>query len=191
MWLVFQSAIAVVISLISLARKVAGTGSVWSKLDDTKAAATDLVYGSCAEQTVPGAGTSEDQRELAQVESAGRPANTVGVFSDAAVEPAAPPSISGDTNSGSGFIRPQFWQDSHYCWVVLWKNHWFHVRQNIFFGHRIPVAQTDALASRPRFDGRFRARCDECGKEYLYRPSEVRRYEQELPEPFTPHPLFR
>src|SRR5947207_1812117 len=29
------------------------------------------------------------------------------------------------------------WEDSRYCWVVICKNHWFHVRQNIFFGHRI------------------------------------------------------
>lgn len=43
----------------------------------------------------------------------------------------------------------------------------------------------------PDLDGPFRVRCDECGKEYLYKSSDVRRYEQELPESFTPHPLFR
>ncbi len=31
----------------------------------------------------------------------------------------------------------------------------------------------------------------ECGKEYLYKPLDVRRNEQHLPESFTPHPLFR
>lgn len=83
------------------------------------------------------------------------------------------------------------WEDSHYCWVVLCKNHWFHIRENLFFAHRIPLAETDAITPRPAIDQRFRFKCDSCGKEYLYKPSEVRRCEQELPESFTPHPLFR
>ncbi|PYT30112.1 MAG: hypothetical protein DMG57_09235 [Acidobacteria bacterium] len=83
------------------------------------------------------------------------------------------------------------WEDSRYCWVVICKNHWFHVRQNIFFGHRIPLAETDAVATLPALEGPFVVRCDECGKEYHYKPSDVRRYEQDLPESFTPHPLFR
>ena len=32
--------------------------------------------------------------------------------------------------------------------------------------------------------------CDECKKEYFYKPSEVMRLELEPPESFTPHPLF-
>ena len=83
------------------------------------------------------------------------------------------------------------WEDNHYCWVVLCKNHWFHLRQNIFFGHRIPLGEADAVTPLPALDDRFAVRCDDCGKEYLYKPSEVRRFEQELPESFTPHPLFR
>ena len=83
------------------------------------------------------------------------------------------------------------WVDSHYCWVVLCKNHWFHLRQNLFFRHRIPLAETDPLAPRPSLDGPFRVRCDDCRKEYLYKPSAVLRFEQELPDSFTPHPLFR
>ena len=83
------------------------------------------------------------------------------------------------------------WEDRGYFWVVLCKNHWFHLRQNLFFRHRIPLGETDAVTSRPAIDERFRVRCDECGKEYTYKPSEVRRFEQEVPEPFTPHPLFR
>jgi hypothetical protein len=82
------------------------------------------------------------------------------------------------------------WEDSRYCWVVHCKNHWFHLRQNLFFRHRIPLGETDAVAPRPAIDQRFRARCDECGKEYLYKPSEVLRFEQEPPPSFTPHPLF-
>ena len=83
------------------------------------------------------------------------------------------------------------WEDSSYCWVVLCKNHWFHLRQSLFASHRIPLAETDALAVLPPIKEHFRVRCDKCGKEYLYKLSDVRRYEQELPDPFMPHPLFR
>jgi len=83
------------------------------------------------------------------------------------------------------------WVDSHYCWVVLCKNHWFHLRQNLFFRHRIPLAETDPVSPRPSLEGRFRVQCDDCRKEYFYQPSEVLKYEQELSDSFTPHPLFR
>jgi len=46
------------------------------------------------------------------------------------------------------------------------------------------------LAS-PAIDGTFHVRCDECSEEYEYRPEEILRVEQSLPESFTPHPLFR
>ena len=82
------------------------------------------------------------------------------------------------------------WEDNSYFWVVLCKNHWFHVRRNIFFRHRIPLAQTDAITPRPPVDGPFRVRCDECGKEYSYTASQVLRVELEPPDSFTPHPLF-
>jgi hypothetical protein len=83
------------------------------------------------------------------------------------------------------------WEDSRYCWVVFCKNHWFHFRQALFSSQRIPLGETDAVMPPPALSGRFRVRCDVCGKQYFYRPSEVRKYEQELPEPFAPHPLFR
>jgi hypothetical protein len=84
------------------------------------------------------------------------------------------------------------WEDSRYFWVVRCKNHWFHLRQNVFFRHRIPLGETDAVMPRPAIDQRFRVRCDDCGKEYLYKPSEVLRSElKEVPDSFTPHPLFR
>jgi hypothetical protein len=83
------------------------------------------------------------------------------------------------------------WQDSNYCWVVVCKNHWFHRRRNLFHGHRIPLGETDAIMSRPAIQGRFSVRCDDCNKEYFYRPSDVVRYEQELSESFVAHPLFR
>lgn len=83
------------------------------------------------------------------------------------------------------------WENSDYCWVVLCKNSWFHLRRNLFSSHRIPLAETDAVTPLPALSGSFSVRCDECGKEYFYKPSDVRRYEQQLPESFVPHPLFR
>lgn len=83
------------------------------------------------------------------------------------------------------------WEDNRYFWVVFCKNYWFHLRQNIMVRHRILLAETDAVSPRPPIDQRFMVRCDLCGKEYLYKPSEVRRCEQqEVPESFSPHPLF-
>lgn len=83
------------------------------------------------------------------------------------------------------------WEDVQYCWVVLCKNYFYHVRQNLFHRHRIPLGITDAISTRPVINTRFGVRCDDCGKLYLYESSEVVRYEQEPPEPFQPHPLFR
>ena len=80
---------------------------------------------------------------------------------------------------------------ANYCWVVLCKNHWFHIRQNLFFRHRIPLAETDAVATLPPLVKPFTVRCDECRKTYMYKPKEVRRVELGLPERFKPHPLFQ
>ena len=83
------------------------------------------------------------------------------------------------------------WEDSHYCWVVMCKNHWFHIRQNLFFGHKIPLGEADPYASPPALASSFSVRCDECHKEYRYKPSDLLRFEQELPVSFVPHPLFQ
>lgn len=82
------------------------------------------------------------------------------------------------------------WEDSQYVWVVICRNTWFHRRRNLWFGHKIPLGETDAFAPLP-VRGRFTVRCDECGKECQYKPEDVLRAEQELPESFTPHALFR
>lgn len=82
-------------------------------------------------------------------------------------------------------------EGSNYCWVVACKNLWFHFWQNSFTNHRIPLGETDAMKPLPALNGRFSVQCDECGKKSLYSPSDVRRYKRELPESFTPHPLFR
>src|SRR5215472_11494647 len=85
----------------------------------------------------------------------------------------------------------EMWVDSNYCWVVVCKNHGFHGRGNFFSAHRIPLGETDAVMPRPRINKPFRVRCDECGKEYTYQPSDVLKYEMEVPPSFTVHPLFR
>lgn len=78
-----------------------------------------------------------------------------------------------------------------YYWVVICKNNKFHRHQNLFSGHRILLGETDAFMPQPALDGTLPIRCDECGKEYDYRPADVLRCELELPPIFAPHPLFR
>jgi hypothetical protein len=39
--------------------------------------------------------------------------------------------------------------DSQYAWVVFCKNHKFHKRQNLFFGHKIPLGEADAFLPPP------------------------------------------
>ena len=79
---------------------------------------------------------------------------------------------------------------TEYFWVVLCKNKRFHKHQNLFFGHPIPLAETDAIDSPPPLNERFRVRCNDCGEEYTYEPKEVLRSEIQPPDAFTPHPLF-
>jgi len=83
------------------------------------------------------------------------------------------------------------WEDSNYCWVVLCKNHMFHLMKNFLFKHRIPLGFSDAYMSVPHLNGPFSVKCDVCGAMYSYEPSEVLRVEQDLPDSFKPHPLFR
>jgi hypothetical protein len=83
------------------------------------------------------------------------------------------------------------WQDTNYCWVVICKNNWFHKRVNLFFRHKIPLGETDVYAPPPDLKGNFTVRCDECHKEYLYKPSDVLRHDQVLPASFSRHPLFQ
>lgn len=80
--------------------------------------------------------------------------------------------------------------DSQYVWVVLCKNHKFHKHQNLFFEHKIPLGETDAIQPPPDLNGGLNVRCDDCGQEYTYKPKDLLKIELELPESFTPHPLF-
>lgn len=80
--------------------------------------------------------------------------------------------------------------DTEYFWVVLCKNHRFHKQQNLFFAHKIPLAETNAFLPPPALDSALNVRCDQCGEEYSYQPKELVRMELEVPLSFTPHPLF-
>jgi hypothetical protein len=80
--------------------------------------------------------------------------------------------------------------ESQYVWAVVCKNQKFHKRQNLFFGHKIPLGETDAFMSPPDWDGRLHISCDDCGQENAYEPKDLVRIELQLPESFAPHPLF-
>ncbi|HYY72894.1 MAG TPA: protein kinase [Candidatus Bathyarchaeia archaeon] len=105
------------------------------------------------------------------------------------IQVAAPPVVESDEKKTAP--PKELWVDSNYCWVVVCRNNWFHRRPNIFNVHRIPLGQTDAVMPRPEIDKPFVARCDECGKKYTYAPSDVLKYEMEVPASFVAHPLFR
>jgi hypothetical protein len=110
------------------------------------------------------------------------------------IESTEPSIVNGASNSEISLQQKPphtAWEDSSYCWVVVCKNHWFHRRPNIFHVHRIPLGETDAVTPRPKIGRPFLVRCDDCRTQYAYKPSEVLRYEQEVPESFAPHPLFR
>jgi hypothetical protein len=80
--------------------------------------------------------------------------------------------------------------DGQYFWVVLCKNHKFHKRENLFFEHKIPLGETDAIQPPPVVNGGLSVRCDDCGHEYTYQSKDLLRIELDVPEPFKPHPLF-
>ena len=79
---------------------------------------------------------------------------------------------------------------SDYVWVVICKNHNYHKKQNLFFGHKISLGETDALHPAPALPGAITVNCDDCGHQNTYKPSELMRLQLELPESFQPHPEF-
>ena len=84
----------------------------------------------------------------------------------------------------------ELWANADYYWIVLCKNKRFHHHSNRNYSHRIPLGRTDTVLPKP-VSQPFKARCTSCGKEYVYAPSEVLRWEMEAPQSFEPHPLFR
>lgn len=92
--------------------------------------------------------------------------------------------------AGCFFPEESLTYNTEYFWVVLCKNRRYHKRQNLFFGHKIPLAETDAVLPPPALNERLKIRCDDCGEEYSYEPKDLLRAELEAPASFTPHPLF-
>jgi hypothetical protein len=169
--------------------------SARKELDDRKtAASSDRTVSSIGTaHALPGAGGLQDQktsREEKTVPNTGGPLSGADARGGTGIEVAVPPAVSIGADRRKS-ERKGMWVDSHYCWVVLCKNHWFHLQQNLFFRHRIPLAETDPVTPLPTLEGRIRVRCDDCHKEYFYKPSEVLKSELELPASYTPHPLLR
>jgi hypothetical protein len=180
---------------ILFALKTAHSTPPLTGLGEAKTAAASAgraVSSSGNGQALPGAvqdqKTSREEKTVAP--KTGGPLSDADAGGGTSIEATALPAVSTDTNREKP-VRKEMWVDSHYCWVVLCKNHWFHLRQNLFFRHRIPLAETDPVAPRPVLEGRFRVRCDDCHKEYFYKRTDVLKFEQELPDSFSPHPLFR
>jgi hypothetical protein len=200
MRLVFLSAAGItIVVLLFFAFKAALRAALWKEFEKTETAPADTVQvskGSRTEQALPDAKAVPHQKASGEGQSVGVLANTrapsssAGARDNAGIAAAPPPVASGKTSRETP-VQKEMWADSHYVWVVLCKNHWAHLRVNLFYRHRIPLAETDPVDPRPVLNGPFRVRCDSCRKEYFYKPSEVLRFEQELPDNFTPHPLFR
>jgi hypothetical protein len=199
MRLVFLSAAGItIVVLLFFAFKAALRAALWKEFEETESApaGTGQASRTSTERTLPGANAVQDQKAPREAERVGVLPKSGGLSSGTAARDnagiaAAPPPVASGKTSRETRVQKEMWADSHYVWVVLCKNHWGHLRVNLFYRHRIPLAETDPVDPRPVLNGPFRVRCDECGKEYLYKPSEVLRFEQELPENFTPHPLFR
>ena len=83
------------------------------------------------------------------------------------------------------------WDTDSYCWAVICKNKWFHRRESLLYGHKIPLGPTDAYSSPTVLSEPFTVQCDACGREYSYKPADLVRFELELAESFASHPLFR
>jgi len=199
MRLFFLSAVGItVVLLIFFGLKAAIRAALWKEFEktETEPAIAGQVSTSSPVQTSRGANAVQDQKAPREAKSVGVLPKSAGPSSGTAARDnagiaAAPPTAATGKTSRETPVQKEMWADSHYVWVVLCKNHWAHLRINLFYRHRIPLAETDPVDPRPVLSGPFRVRCDECGKEYLYKPSEVLRFEQELPDNFTPHPLFR
>ena len=75
-----------------------------------------------------------------------------------------------------------------YYWVVLCKNHHYHLKQSQAAGHQILLGETDGVSPPPHLELDFKVRCDDCGKDYSYSPRELLRYETKPPASFLAHP---
>ena len=78
-----------------------------------------------------------------------------------------------------------------YYWVVVCKNRRFHHKGNVGYEHKILLGETDPYAGLPMLPDAIEVHCDNCGQEYSYKRKEIMRDEVQVPERFTPHPLFK
>jgi len=78
-----------------------------------------------------------------------------------------------------------------YFWVVVCKNRRFHHKENTGYEHKVLLGEADAYSSLPMLPDKIEVRCERCGEEYSYRQKEIMRDEVQIPETFTPHPLFK
>lgn len=81
------------------------------------------------------------------------------------------------------------WTRATYFWVVICRNTKVHKSENAMIGHKIALAKTDVFESLP-VRVVLLVKCDGCGEECIFKPSELLRLEMERPEHFTPHPRF-
>ena len=72
-------------------------------------------------------------------------------------------------------------RESDYFWVALCKNHRFHHQGNISYAHQIALGETDAFSPLPMLTQRVTVRCDNCGEEFHYKPTEILRNVMEIP----------
>ena len=78
-----------------------------------------------------------------------------------------------------------------YFWVVICKNHRVHHKGNTGYEHRILLGETDAFTPLPLLPEEIKVHCDCCGGEYSYKLKDVMRDQVQVPEQFSPHPLFK
>jgi hypothetical protein len=83
------------------------------------------------------------------------------------------------------------WEHKQYFWVVICKNKHFHEHQNIWFGHKILLSETDSVSDLPTTAPWIMVRCDVCDKEYEYSRKEIPKLESDPVASFVEHPLFR
>jgi len=121
--------------------------------------------------------TTTETKDAAEVRQASRE----GLFTE---------TVSGVGAAERGPSPKEWWVNADYFWIVLCKNEQFHGGSDPFYSHKIPLGQTDKFSQVP-VDKPFTARCDSCGHECVYMPSDVMRWEMQVLEDFVPHPLFR
>jgi len=107
--------------------------------------------------------------------------------SDAAGTVVTPRSITG--NYSAFQVISKDGELEAYYWVVICKNRKFHEQQNIYSGHKIALCETDEFTPPPQME-LFTVRCDECGENQSYGPSDLVRFQMPLVPNFKPHPLF-